>query len=61
MMVFATLNPLFPVASEAYIEAACLLAILVGIISFILGIFRFGFLIQLISHPVIQKLLLLHY
>lgn len=58
MMVFATLNPLFPVASEAYIEAACLLAILVGIISFILGIFRFGFLIQLISHPVIQSFII---
>jgi len=58
MMVFATLNPLFPVASEAYIEAACLLSILVGIISFILGIFRFGFLIQLISHPVIQSFII---
>lgn len=58
MMVFATLNPFFPVASEAYIEAACLLAILVGIISFILGIFRFGFLIQLISHPVIQSFII---
>ncbi|GAB02318.1 SulP family inorganic anion transporter [Acinetobacter sp. NBRC 100985] len=58
MMVFATLNQLFPVASEAYIEAACLLAILVGIISFILGIFRFGFLIQLISHPVIQSFII---
>ncbi|MGV0885432.1 sulfate permease [Acinetobacter venetianus] len=58
MMVFATLNPLFPVASEAYIEAVCLLAILVGIISFILGIFRFGFLIQLISHPVIQSFII---
>lgn len=58
MMVFATLNPIFPVASEAYIEAACLLAILVGIISFILGIFRFGFLIQLISHPVIQSFII---
>ena len=33
MMVFSTLNPLFPVGSTAYIEAACLLAVLVGIIS----------------------------
>lgn len=51
MMVFAALNPLFTVGSQAYIEAACLLAVLVGLISFVLGIFRFGFLIQLISHP----------
>ncbi len=58
MMVFATLNPLFVVGSQAYIEAACLLAILVGLISFVLGIFRFGFLIQLISHPVIKSFII---
>lgn len=55
MMVFAALNPLFPAGSAAYIEAACLLALLVGIISMLLGLLRFGFLIQLISHPVIQS------
>ncbi|RZF54480.1 sulfate permease [Acinetobacter halotolerans] len=58
MMVFAALNPLFPVGSAAYIEAACLLAVLVGVISLILGVFRFGFLIQLISHPVIQSFII---
>ncbi|EKU55853.1 sulfate permease [Acinetobacter sp. WC-323] len=58
MMVFAALNPLFPVGSTAYIEAACLLALLVGIISMILGLLRFGFLIQLISHPVIQSFII---
>lgn len=58
MMVFAALNPLFAVGSTAYIEAACLLALLVGIISLLLGLFRFGFLIQLISHPVIQSFII---
>ena len=58
MMVFSALQPLFAVGSTAYIEAACLLAIMVGIISLILGLFRFGFLIQLISHPVIQSFII---
>ncbi|MCY6411154.1 sulfate permease [Acinetobacter sp. VNH17] len=58
MMVFSALQPLFAIGSTAYIEAACLLAILVGIISLILGLFRFGFLIQLISHPVIKSFII---
>ena len=58
MMVFATLQPLFEVGSSAYIEAACLLALMVGIISTLLGVFRFGFLIQLVSHPVIQSFII---
>ena len=58
MMVFSALQPLFAVGSTAYIEAACLLAVMVGIISLILGLFRFGFLIQLISHPVIQSFII---
>jgi Sulfate permease and related transporters (MFS superfamily) len=58
MMTFATLNPLFEVGSPVYIEAATLLALMVGIISLLLGVFRFGFLIQLISHPVIQSFII---
>lgn len=58
MMVFSALHPLFAIGSTAYIEAACLLAVMVGIISLILGLFRFGFLIQLISHPVIQSFII---
>lgn len=58
MMVFSALQPLFAVGSTAYIDAACLLAIMVGIISLILGLFRFGFLIQLISHPVIKSFII---
>lgn len=58
MMTFATLNPLFEAGSPAYIEAAMLLALLVGIISLLLGLLRFGFLIQLISHPVIKSFII---
>lgn len=58
MMTFATLNPLFEIGSSAYIEAACLLAILVGLISTLLGILKFGFLIRLISHPVIKSFII---
>lgn len=58
MMTFATLSPLFEAGSEAYIQAACLLAVLVGVISLLLGMFKFGFLIQLISHPVIQSFII---
>lgn len=58
MMTFATLNPLFEAGSQVYIEAAMLLALMVGIISMLLGLLRFGFLIQLISHPVIKSFII---
>ncbi|MCL6230996.1 SulP family inorganic anion transporter [Acinetobacter amyesii] len=58
MMTFATLNPLFEVGSPVYIEAATLLALMVGVISLLLGVLRFGFLIQLISHPVIKSFII---
>ncbi|AOA59949.1 sodium-independent anion transporter [Acinetobacter larvae] len=58
MMVYATLNPLYQIGSPTYIQAACLLALLVGLISLLLGIFRFGFLIRLISHPVIKSFII---
>ncbi|UUM26379.1 sulfate permease [Acinetobacter colistiniresistens] len=58
MMVFAALDPLFSAGSTAYIEAAYLLALLIGVISLVLGLLRFGFLIQLISHPVIQSFII---
>src|SRR5690606_36843660 len=50
--------PLFEVGSPVCIDAATLLVLMVGIISQLLGLFRFGFLIQLISHPVIQSFII---
>lgn len=58
MMTFATLNAFFEVGSPIYIQAACLLALMVGLISLLLGLFRFGFLIQLVSHPVIKSFII---
>ena len=58
MMTFATLNPLFEVGSAEFMQAACLLAFMVGLISLLLGVLRFGFLIQLISHPVIKSFII---
>jgi len=58
MMTFATLEPLYEIGSPVYIQAACLLALLVGVLSTLLGIFRFGFLIRLISHPVIKSFII---
>ena len=58
MMTFATLNPLFEVGSAEYIQAACLLAVMVGLISLLLGVLLFGFLIQLISLPVIKSFII---
>ncbi|WP_367391431.1 SulP family inorganic anion transporter [Lewinella sp. LCG006] len=40
--------------TEAYIAMAITLAFLVGIIQFLLGIFRLGFLVNFLSHPVIS-------
>jgi SulP family sulfate permease len=39
--------------SESYIELAILLAFMVGIIQFSMGVFRLGFLVNFLSHPVI--------
>lgn len=40
--------------NEAYISYAILLALLVGGIQFLLGLFRLGFLVNFLSHPVVS-------
>jgi SulP family sulfate permease len=40
--------------TEAYIALAITLALLVGLIQFLLGTFRLGFLVNFLSHPVIS-------
>jgi len=42
------------ISTTDYIAYAILLALLVGIIQFLLGIFRLGFLVNFLSHPVIS-------
>ena len=39
---------------EQYVAYAILLALLVGIIQFLLGLFRLGFLVNFLSHPVVS-------
>lgn len=40
--------------TEAYITLAIMLALMVGAIQFLLGLFRLGFLVNFLSHPVIS-------
>ncbi len=40
--------------SESYISLAIALALIVGMIQFLLGVFRLGFLVSFLSHPVIS-------
>lgn len=43
-----------PVYLQTYIELAILLAFMVGVIQFMMGVLRMGFLVNFISHPVIS-------
>lgn len=51
-LVFGTLSGLYDVGSPAFIEAAILLALFVGIIQFMLGAVRLGSLVNFVSHSV---------
>jgi SulP family sulfate permease len=42
------------ISTTDYIAYAILLALLVGVIQFLLGVFRLGFLVNFLSHPVIS-------
>jgi len=42
------------VSVSAYINYALILALMVGVIQFLLGVFRLGFLVNFLSHPVIS-------
>lgn len=51
-LVFGTLSGLYDVGSPAFIEAAVLLALFVGIIQFALGAMRLRSLVNFVSHSV---------
>lgn len=51
-LVFGTLSGLYDMGSPAFIEAAILLALFVGIIQFALGAVRLGSLVNFVSHSV---------
>lgn len=42
------------IPTEQYILYAILLALMVGVIQFLLGVFRLGFLVNFLSHPVVS-------
>jgi MFS superfamily sulfate permease-like transporter len=54
LMTFATLQPLAPAGSEAFISYAILLALIVGLFQFTLGVLRLGLVINFLSHPVVN-------
>lgn len=58
MMVAATLEPIFTAGTTAYIQAAWLLSLMSGMLLLALGMLRFGFIIHLISHPVIKSFII---
>jgi sulfate permease, SulP family len=53
LLVAASVGPLADGDPARYIELAVLLALMVGVIQFVLGIVRFGFLTNFLSHPVL--------
>lgn len=54
LMTATALAPLATAGSKEYIEYALILALLVGIIQFTLGLLRFGLIVNFLSHPVVN-------
>ncbi len=53
LMTSATLEPIATAGTPGYIAYAVLLALLVGIFQFALGVFRLGVVVNFLSHPVV--------
>jgi sulfate permease, SulP family len=54
LMTSASLEPLATAGSEGYIVYAILLALMVGIFQFSLGVLRLGLVVNFLSHPVVN-------
>lgn len=54
LMTSASLSPLATAGSESYIAYAILLALIVGLFQFSLGILRLGLVVNFLSHPVVN-------
>lgn len=54
LLTLAAVSPLAEAGSAAYIQLVLTLALLVGLLQFSLGLFRLGFLVNFLSHPVIS-------
>ncbi|MBW1692896.1 MAG: sulfate permease [Deltaproteobacteria bacterium] len=54
LLVLTTLTPLAEPGSKPFIELALLLALMVGILYLLIGLFRFGFIMFFISHSAVK-------
>jgi sulfate permease, SulP family len=54
LLISSGVGAIAPVGSDEFIGLAILLALMVGILQFGLGLFRLGFLVNFLSHPVIS-------
>ncbi len=54
LMTSASLEPLATAGSEGYIAYAVMLALMVGIFQFSLGVLRLGLVVNFLSHPVVN-------
>ncbi|MBC2714796.1 MAG: SulP family inorganic anion transporter [Desulfobacteraceae bacterium] len=54
LMTAASLEPLATAGSEGYIAYAILLALMVGVFQFSLGVLRLGVVVNFLSHPVVN-------
>ena len=54
LMTSAALSPMATTGSEGFIAYAIILALVVGIFQFALGVFRLGLVVNFLSHPVVN-------
>jgi len=54
LMTAASLGPLASAGSESFIAYAILLALIVGIFQFLLGVLKLGLVVNFLSHPVVN-------
>jgi SulP family sulfate permease len=53
LLISSGVGSLAAVGSDEYIQLAILLALMVGMLQFFMGVFKLGFLVNFLSHPVI--------
>jgi len=54
LLISAGVAPLAEIGSDQYVTLAILLALMVGIFQLMMGVFRLGFVVNFLSHPVIS-------
>lgn len=54
LMTAASLSPLAAAGSQSFIAYAILLALIVGVFQFLLGVLRLGLVVNFLSHPVVN-------